>query len=252
MPESLAWGVGETVPGTIFVQSVTGRITFGPGEGRTLLFGRGDPDVHVCVGETDRGVSRRHGELFYRGGRWWLSNTGTRPIRVAARLVSPGEAPILLDGGYTPLFVQGTGGREHLLEVYVVGLEGHVPAARHHDPTQPPRVWRLSPDERLALVALGQRYLRHEPDPQPLTRRDTARLLAEARPDDHWTVKRVEHLVNDVRQRLSKGGVSGLTEKEVGTPVGNALNHNLLRELIRSTTLVPLDLAEFDAMFDFD
>jgi hypothetical protein len=49
-----------------------------------------------------------------------------------------------------------------------------------------------------------------------------------------------------VRERLSKGGIAGLTEAEVGQPVGNALNHNLLTELLLSTTLVPPDIAELD------
>jgi hypothetical protein len=38
-------------------------------------------------------------------------------------------------------------------------------------------------------------------------------------------------------------GVSGLTREESGEPVGSALNDNLLRELLLSTTLVPPDLA---------
>lgn len=43
--------------------------------------------------------------------------------------------------------------------------------------------------------------------------------------------------------RLSRaGGVEGLTREEVGEPVGNTLNHNLIMELLRSTTLVPSDL----------
>jgi hypothetical protein len=45
-----------------------------------------------------------------------------------------------------------------------------------------------------------------------------------------------------VRSRLSKSGVAGLTREEVGEPVGNKLNDNLLRELLLSTTLVPPDL----------
>jgi hypothetical protein len=40
--------------------------------------------------------------------------------------------------------------------------------------------------------------------------------------------------------------VPGLTREEVGEPVGNALNDNLIRELVLSTTLVPPDLALLD------
>ena len=55
-----------------------------------------------------------------------------------------------------------------------------------------------------------------------------------------------EHLVVAACTRLSRGGAPGLTREEVGEPVGNALNHNLLGELLLSTTLVPPDLARID------
>ena len=60
------------------------------------------------------------------------------------------------------------------------------------------------------------------------------------------SAKRVEHLVGRVRARLSRGGVPGLTRGEVAGPLGNALNHNLLTELVRSTTLVPPDLRRLE------
>lgn len=49
-----------------------------------------------------------------------------------------------------------------------------------------------------------------------------------------------------VRQRLSGRGVRGLLAAEVPAPVGNQLNDNLIRELVRTTTLVPTDLARLD------
>lgn len=49
-----------------------------------------------------------------------------------------------------------------------------------------------------------------------------------------------------VRRRLARREVRGLTRDEVGEPVGNALNHNLLLELLLSTTLVPPDLRLVD------
>jgi hypothetical protein len=52
--------------------------------------------------------------------------------------------------------------------------------------------------------------------------------------------------VGAVRTRLAKDGVAGLTREEVGEPVGNVLNDNLMRELLLSTTLVPPDLALLD------
>ncbi|MEU8660730.1 hypothetical protein, partial [Actinoplanes philippinensis] len=73
-----------------------------------------------------------------------------------------------------------------------------------------------------------------------------AEHLNEIRPDDNWNHKKVERVVTEVRNRLSGNGVSGLTRKEVGEPIGNTLNHNLIRELMESTTLVPPDLRILD------
>jgi hypothetical protein len=250
LPEShgsLARGVPSSAPGTIFTLTLTGGIALGSGEGRTVVFGRNRPDVHVCLGEDDLRVSRRQGTLVHHGRKWWVHNHGRVPLRLpGSRLLFENEEPVPLDEGYTPLFVRGSNDREHLLEVYVTGADGLRPAPRHHDITQPPRIWALDEDERLALIVLGQRYLLHEPRPQPLPWHVAAAQLAELRPEAGWTRKRVEHLVVGVRNRLSAGGVAGLTRAEIGEPVGNALNHNLLRELLLSTTLVPPDLAVLD------
>ncbi|WP_345472314.1 FHA domain-containing protein [Actinoallomurus oryzae] len=250
LPEShgsLARGVPPSAPGTIFTLTLAGGIALGSGEGREVIFGRNRPDVHVCLGEDDLRVSRRHGSLVHRDRQWWLHNTGRLPIRLpGARLLFGNEEPVPLAEGYTPLFVRGSNEREHLLEVYVAGADGRRPAPRHEDVTRPPRMWALDEDERLALIVLGQRYLLHEPRPQPLSWHVAAAQLAELRPDAGWTRKKVEHLVLGVRNRLSAGGVAGLTRAEIGEPVGNALNHNLIRELLLSTTLVPPDLAVLD------
>lgn len=244
---SLAFGVAPSKPGTVFVSGVAGGIVVGPREGRTVLFGRNRPDVHVCVGEDDRLVSRQHGELAYHRRQWWVRTLGRRPLRLpGSRLLHPDEEALPLAEGYTPLFLSGSHGREHLLELYVTGSGGQRPPSQHRDLTHPPRMWRLRADERLALVALGQRYLLHEARPQPLSWRQAADQLAELQPGARWTAKRVEHMVVAVRDRLSRGGVAGLTREEVGEPVGNALNDNLLRELMLSTTLVPPDLALLD------
>lgn len=244
---SLAFGVPQSTPGTLFALAVTGGIAVGPKADRAIVFGRNRPGVHVCVGEDDRRVSRTHGELAYRANRWWVTNSGRTPIRLPeSQLLFKGEEPFPLAEGYTPLFLPGSKGREHLLELYVAGTDEQRPVSAHSDLTQPPRMWRLSPEERLALIVLGQRYLLHERNPQPLSWRQVAELLAELQPDAGWTSKRVEHMVVAVRTRLSRGGVAGLTREEVGEPVGNTLNHNLIRELVLSTTLVPPDLARLD------
>ncbi|GGP55183.1 FHA domain-containing protein [Saccharothrix coeruleofusca] len=247
--ESLARGVPRTAPGAIVASALTGRLHVDPVEGRTVRFGRNRPNVDLCVGETDPRVSRQHGLLTRRGGHWWVTNTGQLPIRLPrTRWLFRGEDAVPLPRGYTPLFVRGSRDREHLLELYVADDRDAAPRAQHDWVTQPPTRWRLTPDERLMLIVLGQRYLMHEANPQPVSRQQTAQVLAELQPDATWSVKRVEHMIADVRARLSAGGVPGLLREEVGEPVGNALNDNLLRELVLSTTLVPTDLAALDPL----
>ncbi len=63
-------------PGTVFVHAVGDSVTMPPKEERQLVFGRNRPEVHLCVGEDDLTVSRKHGTLTYSAGRWWLRNTG--------------------------------------------------------------------------------------------------------------------------------------------------------------------------------
>ncbi|MEU4193512.1 FHA domain-containing protein [Kribbella sp. NPDC026611] len=244
---SLAYGVPAAQTGTMFVLTVAGGVAADPAPNRTVLFGRNRPEVHVCVGEDDQRVSRLHGSITFRNGQWWVAVTGRLPVRFPReQMLFGGEDSVPLGAGYTPLFVQGSAGREHLLEVYVVGDSGTPPVHRHRDPTHPPRVWLLSPDERLALTVVGQRYLLHDLHPLPLSWRQAADQLAELRPTEGWTAKKVEHVVANVRNRLSRDGVPGLTREEVGEPVGNALNDNLFKALLLTTTLVPADLDVLD------
>ncbi|MFD5828081.1 FHA domain-containing protein [Lentzea sp. NPDC060358] len=245
---SLALGVSPgVVPGTLHVLAVTGGVAFGPKQGRTVLFGRSRPDVHVCVGEDDMRISREHGVFTCRGDQWWISTLGRLPLRLnESRLLFRHDEPIPLQTGYTPLFVRGSHHRLHLLEVHVQPQEGGRPPADHHAPTRPPRTWRLSPVEKLVVVVLAQRYLLHERHPIPLSWRQVAEHVAELRPHEDWNHKKVERVVTEVRNRLSSNGVSGLTRDEVGEPIGNTLNHNLIRELMESTTLVPPDLRILD------
>jgi hypothetical protein len=203
--------------------------------------------VHVCVGADDQRVSRQHGSLTWHGRQWWVSNTGQLPIRLpGSRLLFRDEGALPLSTGYTPMFIRGARGREHLMELYVAGEDGWRPTPRPDDVTAAQKTWPLSLDERLALVALGQRYLLHDLHPQPLAWRQVGDLLREVCPDAGWSARRAEHLVAEVRLRLSRDGVPGLTREEVGEPIGNKLNENLLTELMLSTTLVPPDLALLD------
>ncbi|MEV6773553.1 hypothetical protein AB0N05_33470 [Nocardia sp. NPDC051030] len=245
--DSLAFGVPESATGTIYALAVTGGVSADPEEGRRIRFGRNRPEVDVCVGGDDRKVSRCQGLLTHHLNRWWVANTGRLPMRLpGSRTLFTEEEPIPLDAGYTPLFVPGSGRREHLLELYVTGAEEPRRPVHPADPTAPPRTWQLAPAERLALVVLAQRYLLQEAYPQPMAWRQAAIHLDDRQPGAGWTPKRVEHLVERVRTRLSAGGVPGLTREEVGEPVGNMLNHNLIRVLMESTTLVPPDLRLLD------
>lgn len=245
--ESLARGVTAPIAGTVSALSLVGGVSFGPKEGREIVFGRNRPLVHLCVGENDLRISRRHGTLLCGHGRWWVNNLGTQPIRIAnSRLLFRDEEPFPLDAGYTPLFIRGSERREHLLEVFVTDSEKAEPGPRHRQQTSPVVRYELSADEKLALVALGQRYLRHERGPQPWTWEATAALLAELEPDAGWKRRRIEDLVAGVRARLSGLGVAGLRSEEVPQPIGNMLNHNLIQELMMSATLVPRDLDLID------
>ncbi|WP_285746509.1 FHA domain-containing protein [Lentzea sp. NBRC 105346] len=247
---SLALGVPRVGPGSVVALAVSGRISAEPLEGKTIRFGRNLPQVDICVGGNDIQVSRQHGLLTHHAGQWWVRNIGRLPIRMPpTRLLFTDEDPLPLPDGYTPLFVRGTRDREHVLEVYVAGADGAVPTLLHGAETAPRKRWRLTDDERLLLVTLGQRYLLHEPNPQPVGRHQVAEVMAELRPDDDWTVRKVERVIAEVRQRLSSGGEKGLTREEVGEPVGNSLNHNLVTKLMSSTSLVPTDLALLDALF---
>ncbi len=238
---SLARGVPNCTPGTLFALARRGGIRVAPTARFDVVFGRDEPEVHVCVGEDDPRVSRRHGLLHCDGSRWTIRNTGTVPIRFpGSQLLLSGHEE-LLPASYTPMFIRTEPGREHLLEIRVTAAGPSGPRGRHDDPTRQPSNWQLTARERLVLVALGQRYLRHEAHPQPQSWSQVAEELAALEPAVGWTVKKVEHTVRATRIRLART-VAGLTRDEVGEPVGNMLNHNLLVELLISTTLVPPDL----------
>lgn len=239
---SLARGLPSCPEGTLFVLGDHGGIRVEPTERFQVLFGRNDPDVHVCLGRDDPAISRRHGLLSWDSRRWTLRNTGAIPIRFpGSRLLLSGhEEPV--GSSYTPLFIRTEPGREHLLELRVAGRPHPPDSATPDGPTRLPDIWQLNERERLVLTAVGARYLRHEAHPQPQSWSNAAAVLQEVQPRAGWTAKRAEWVVTGVRQRLAASGVPGLTRDEVGEPIGNTLNHNLLLELLISTALVPPDL----------
>ncbi|MBP2354836.1 hypothetical protein JOF29_005946 [Kribbella aluminosa] len=110
---SLASGVPDARPGTIFVLSVEGGVSADPGAHR-ILFGRNRAEVHVSAGQDDQRVSRMHGSISYRTSQWWVAVTGRLPVRFPReQMLFGGEDPMPLAAGYTPLFVQGTWSRTY-------------------------------------------------------------------------------------------------------------------------------------------
>jgi hypothetical protein len=237
---------GGAQDGTLRARTVDGSLVVAPREGRVIRFGRDPDQVNLCLGIDDLRVSRRQGELTFRERRWWLHNVGKPCIRLPDRELFTGEEPVPLPIGHTPMFVSGSGNREHLLEVHVTGQDGHRSSVKPGDTTREHSIWPLSDAERLTMIVLGQRYLMHERGAQPLPWRLVVEQLTELAPDTAWRIKKVEHLVGRVRSRLSDAGVAGLRRTEVSEPIGNTLNHNLIRELIRSGTVVPADLGRLD------
>lgn len=239
---SLSRGLPPTEPDTLFVLGSNGGMSVAPDANFPLLFGRNEPDVHVCVGVADPHVSRRHGTITRQASRWVVNNLGRLPIRLpGARLILGGdqaELPV----GYTPLLIVAPH-QEHLLQVRVsAGTQLPVGGADCEATTRVGKVWTLSHTERLVLACLSRRYLEREPHAQPLTWSQVADELNELQPEECWTWRRAAHIVSAVRKRLS-ASVSGLLEHEVAPPVGNALNHNLIGELLVSTTITKADLA---------
>jgi hypothetical protein len=251
--DSLAHGAPPSRPGTLHARSLAGGIRIAPQPGRVIRFGRGEqPDVDLPVGEDDLRVSRRHGELTYHDSQWWLRNTGQQLVRLAhgqmIQLMHATTDPVPLAVGYTPVFVRGSGYREHLVELYVTDHDEWGPGARRKASTVPPKRWQLTDDERLVLVVLGQHYLLYEPEPRPLSYRQAAEQLRYLQPEGRWTEPKIAHKVEDVRNRLERSGDFryDLRERQPRTASDNTLKHNLLKGLVESTTLVPPDLALLD------
>ncbi|RFU85702.1 FHA domain-containing protein [Streptomyces triticagri] len=238
---SLAAARLDAPPGTLFVLTESGGVMSTPKANFSVLFGRNEPEVQLCIGVDDPHISRCHGRFTCDGRDWWVHNEGRLPIRL------PGER-LLLEGreeqlrGYSALFIKSPIGREYLLEARIIEPHGPVAAAAAHDTTRRHGAWDIGRDEKLVLIALAQRYLRHEPYPQPQSWRQVADDLNAAEGQGRWNSHLAANVVERVRGRLSADGVPGLTREEVGEPVGNALNHNLIKELLVSATLVPEDL----------
>ncbi|MGP4016450.1 FHA domain-containing protein [Saccharopolyspora sp. 5N708] len=235
-----------TSPGALVVRALTGAVAASPDEGAKVRFGRFPvPKVDVCLGEDDIRVSRTHGVLEHQQGWWWLHNTGSLPIQISGgHRICAADEPVPLSPGYTTLVITGTADRKHVLDLRINDYDDAQRALLADFRTVAPRIWPLNDEQRLVLVVLGQRYLSGEPHPRPLTRKGAAERLTELRPGERWDVKRVDRVVERVRNELRRHGVEGLFADEVDAPVGNLLSHNLLMELTATTeTLKRADLA---------
>lgn len=233
---------------TLYARTLESSATFGPRQGREVVFGRNRPLVHLALGVDDLRISREHGLLRFDDGRWWVHNGGRTAIRLPSGTeLRPGDPPVPLAAGYTLLTVLGSPGREHALEVRVSGPEpGGTSALPPDAHTYEPPVWPLDPDERRVVVLLARRYLQGDSRPMPQSWRQVGEGMQALAPEAGWTHRRAEHTVRAVRERLSAAGVAGLLAEEVEPPVGNALNENLVAELVRSRSITAADLDALD------
>lgn len=248
----LAGGVPPAPAGSIFVLAAGGGFAAPPRQRFEVLFGRKEPDVHVCVGPDDPRISRFQGRLVCSGTEWWLRNEGKLPIRLPqSRFLLSGNE-ILLGEGYSPLFIRTSKRREHLLEVRVVGTAARDTLAGTDTPTgtAAPESWQVDDTERLVLTALATRYLRQEPHPQPQSWKQVAAdLNGAAGTRSDWTHKQAANVVLKVRDRLTPH-VAGLRLEDWGDPAGNMVNHQLIQELLQTATLRPPDLRLLEAECD--
>lgn len=244
--DSLCRGLPPARPGTLFALAERGGICVQPKAGPRVIFGRNEPEVHVCVGHGDPSVSRQHGVISHDGQRWNIRNTGHLPLRLPGShlLLSGHQEPLAT--AYTPLFIRSDTGREHLLELRVAGTPPPTEAAANAANTRHDPAWELSETERLVAVVLAQRYLRHEAFPQPLPWHQVAEQLRALQPDQRWSAQRAEHLLARLHEQLTTHTDTRQTRTELGQPDGNTLNHNLITKLLLSTTLVPPDLRLLD------
>jgi len=246
---TLAGGVPAAPPGTLFLLGALGGYS-APSRPYTLFFGRDEDNVHVLVGRGDQHISRRHGEVAFDGQEWRLRNLSRLPIQLPGDSLLLAGCEIVLTGGYLPLFMGASRHRQHLVEIYLAGVSPADDGVTSGSPTVLPTPYELGEVERLVLTALAQRYLRQESRPQPLSWNDVADELNQAPGESGWTAHRAANVVTTLRRQLSAGKnpnrkepVDGIMRAEgAAEPLGNVINHTLILELLRTTTLAPTDL----------
>ena len=160
----------------------------------------------------------------------------------------------VVEPGYTPLVVNSSKQRSHLVEVRLVDDDRHPCSTTKAATVDPQTVYELSAQERLVLTALARRYLEGQEDfPLPLTWEDTARTAnASLYTTKTWNFRTVANTVEEVRERLHRRGVRGLMRDEVGEPgpgqrpssSGSAQRHTQVRIPLRPSARYGTSCAE--------
>jgi hypothetical protein len=160
----------------------------------SLVFGRNEPEVHVCVGMHDTHVSRQQA---HHAGALEMGAVQHPPAR---RATGSPRSRAELKAGHFPMFIVSPK-QEHLLEVRI---SAPAPAAASKSDCEAPTDENAKRDlddlQKLVLVCLAQRYLRGDPHPQPLPWAQGAEELQRLRPDEKWGVRRAAHIVDKLRK----------------------------------------------------
>lgn len=220
-----------------------------------VVLGRDDTEALVHVGAGDPEVSRRQGLIFFDGRRWILQNTGKLEIRLPVSRRLGHDDDVRLPHAYYPIFLDTPqGGRTYVVEIRVTRRNEPGPADAENrglnnlvtveEPEGAPDPSLVKPEDRLVVVALGQRYLLHLDHPQPLSRKQVAAALTAAAPDTTWTERAVDNRLARIRERLIALGVQGLRASEFDDPdtLGNTINHNLVTTLVNRGAITSKDL----------
>jgi hypothetical protein len=229
--------------GSLFVLGEHGGYGATPRPTHRLVLGRNNDDVHVIVGDRDWYVSRRQAVVqcvsYGSGLVWRLRNLGRRPIRMPAAPLLLQEHEIVLEPGYTTLFIQGD--QLHVVELLVSGRSGATSARPHSETGDLGHP--LTAQQRLVLAVMFQAYLRREDKAHPLSAREVSAVLNAIPGQSGWTASRVHHEVDRVRRQLAISGHAGLTADSAHP---EALRLNLVEVLLNTATLVPPDLRLLD------
>lgn len=242
---ALAREIATAEPGTLFVLGAEDGVRALPEEGTEVLFGRHRSEVAVCVGGDDTKVSRRQGLIVRRGTRWMINNLGQPPIRLSSGSLLHNGSWSELAGPHVPLFVGGKR-RSHLLDVRIAGRTGR-PGVDVSSLDTTRDAWPLTEQQRLVVTCLAERYLLEEQYAQPQTWKLVADRMSHLDPAGRWDWRHAARVVESLRDELTARGVPGLQRTDdIPEPVGNVLNHNLIMELLVTTTITPQDLAAID------